>query len=532
VAVATATVAHWWRTVRAAGPRRLVYEGCLALGVAASTTAMTLASGQVAPALVVLSALCALVLVPLRLGYPGGTLLAAALVGVLTNTSGGVLRLVLSISAGYRMRGLARAALAFSGVLVGQVGQLWLWGAAPDWPILLLAVSGFLMIDLLPAVVAQMVSQRRQLLVAMDERNAYLRDQQTVIAERARARERDRIARELHDSLGNRLTLMSLYAGALRTTSGRHQESTLELLRLTSAAAMAELRQILGILHQSDQSDQSGVAEVSLSLDRLDELVDAARSTGTPITLERAGTPGTLPPIVEHAAYRTVQEGMTNALRHARGAAVRVTLRYEPDAVIVEVVNGPGAPHDAPTSGQGLIGLAERVRLAGGVLYHGQEPERGFRLAATLPSVARTPGSRPEPAGGPAPATDDVSYHLRRSARRSRTWLAALAAGLVVVMCGLSTVALGLAFLGQTVSRRTYDDLRVGQDEDQVRSLLPRSSEAVTDATGGPPTPAGASCVAYRAAAANLVGRSTVVYRFCFRDGTLVTKEALADGGR
>jgi signal transduction histidine kinase len=533
-------VARWWNTARAAGRWRLAYEGSLALGVAAVTTVASLASGNTAPTLAAGFALSTLVLVPLRLRYPAGALVAAAAIGAIANTQTTLLLFVLSVSAGYRMSSFPRAALAFAGVLLSQLGRWW-WADLWYWPFALLGTSSFLMVDLLPAVVAQMVSQRRQLLAGMHERNAYLRDQQAVVAERARARERDRIARELHDSLGNRLTLITLYAGALGTAPAGQREETVDLLRATSATAMAELRQILGILHQSDRSED---ADANLSLDGLDQLVDAARSTGTRVTLRSEGTSGQLPSIVEHAAYRTAQEGVTNALRHARGAAVRITMRYEPDAVVVEVVNGPGAPHDTPTTGQGLIGLAERVRLAGGVLYHGWEPDAGFRLAATLPLAVRPPEPHPaEPAGArtparaptpdptPTPATDDVSHHLHRSAQRSRAWLLALSAGIVALVCGLCAGTVGLVVHHQTVSPATFDALRVGQDEDLVRTQLPERSAAVSAATGGSSPPTGASCVDYYAATPDLLRLGHRVYRFCFRDGTLLTKEAFTDGG-
>jgi DNA-binding CsgD family transcriptional regulator len=116
-----------------------------------------------------------------------------------------------------------------------------------------------------------------------------------------------RIARDLHDSLGHQLTLTSLYAGTLGSADEQQREATVGLLRTTSAAAMGELRQILGILHQEDGGEQ-GTAQ---PLSSLDDLIGAAASAGATITLSRDGEPRPLPPLVEHAAYRVIQEGVT-----------------------------------------------------------------------------------------------------------------------------------------------------------------------------------------------------------------------------
>jgi hypothetical protein len=204
---------------------------------------------------------------------------------------------------------------------------------------------------------------------------------------------------------------------------------------------------------------------------------------------------------------------------------VRAAFRYEEDALIVEVVNGPGRPHDGPTSGQGLYGLAERVRIAGGVLYHGPEPDGGFRLAATLPLTSTAPRVTEPSTAEPAPR-DDFGAALQRADQRRRVWTVAAALGVLLVFA-LCAGGVWLAARQQTVSRQTYDGLRVGDTVTAVRKRLPDRSAQLHPSRVSP-APPGAECVVYRAAP-ELKGRAPAGYRFCFRAGALISKETLDD---
>ncbi|MCA2212297.1 sensor histidine kinase [Jidongwangia harbinensis] len=505
------TAQRWWRAVRSAGPGRLTYEGVLAVAVAAVSVLVSWWLDDGSPAWIAASAAAILVLVPLRLVFPAGTLLAATALGAAEPTTN-LLLVVLCFSAGYRIRGTVRTVAVFAVVLLAPLAAdlgTTVDGGTGVW---ILALAGFLVANVLPAVVGRVVRQRRQLLDLLQERNVHLRNEQGAVADRARARERARIAGEMHDSLGHRLTLISMYAGALRSATD-HPDATVEVLHQASVTAMAELRQILGVLRH-DEDD--GPAEAS-ALDAVEDLVAGARSAGARIELTRTGAPVGLPPMVEHAAYRTLQEGVTNALRHARGSTIRMTVRYEPDALVAEVVNGPGAPAGTPTGGQGLYGLAERVHLTGGLLYHGREADGGYRLAATLPLDVRTP----EPHLPPPDPADAMIDDLHRAARRrSRRWIAALALGSLAVV-GLCFGGGVLLLRQQTVSAETFASLRVGDAEDRIRARLPEPSAPA------PGSPAGTTCLDYSATPQTPLGATDAYYRLCFRDGVLITKEGV-----
>ncbi|MFI5933905.1 sensor histidine kinase [Actinoplanes sp. NPDC051494] len=514
---------RWWAAVRGAGPARLTYEIGLAL-LLGVISAVSAAGAGAAPALLaVVVAVTALVLVPLRLVYPAGAFAAATLAGTVTGGQNSIVLMVLGIAAGYRMTRLWRTAAAFTvGLLC--VGVMLLYEGVFDLGSIVFLVADYLVFAVLPGLVALIVGRRRRLVTAMHTRNVQLHDQQAEVARRARERERTRIARDLHDSLGHQLTLISLYSGTLATADEAQRRSTVELLRATSAAAMGEMRQILGILHEEDGGQRS----VAQPLSSLDDLITSARSTGAEVVLHRDGDSRPLAPMAEHAAYRVIQEGVTNALRHARGGAVQVSLRYEPDALIAEVVNEPGRRHDGPTSGQGLIGLGERIRLAGGVLYHGRTPDGRFRIAAMLPYDGQTSdGQNPDGQPPAVAAAGDYSQQMYRSVQRSRIGLIAAGVGVAAVagLCG------GVLILGETVltvDRDTYDAATVGQREDEARDSLPDPDAATVGAVGGGPAPAGATCVDYPGSFVEQLRDphpGDLHYRFCFARGVLAAKQ-------
>ncbi|MET0495945.1 MAG: sensor histidine kinase [Actinoplanes sp.] len=519
-----AVAAAWWGAVRAAGPGRLAYEIALAAALSGSTAGLSLFRGD-PPVEVAGLAVLDVALVGLRHRFPGPVLVVAAAVGAGAGRFDTALLFGLAYSAGYRIRGSWRLAGTLVAVLVCQLAGSRLEAGTLSLAQVLFTAGLFVVMVVFPATLARLSAQRRRILTLMHERTLHLSEQQQIVAERARVREANRIAREMHDSLGHRLTLISLYTGALRSAPERPDE-TLRLLHATSTSAMDELRDILAVLR--DESPEEEPRQRATLAD-VESLLADARSAGVHVTFARSGEAVEVPAMVDQAAYRTLQEGITNALRHARGSAIQAALRYEDDALILEVVNGPGRPHDGVTSGQGLYGLAERVRIAGGVLYHGAEPGGGFRIAATLPLTGVAPRAG-EPRGTETAPADEFGEDLRRVDQRRRAWTATVVLSVLLVLA-LCVGGVWIGVMQRTVNRETYDELRIGDAAAAVQRKLPDRDDQIDPDTAVPPAPPGGDCVAYQAAPTLRGGRRDEGYRFCFRAGALISKETLDDAG-
>ena len=209
-------------------------------------------------------------------------------------------------------------------------------------------------------------------------------------ARAAVAEERRRIARELHDVVSHSISVVAIQTQAVRRRlpAGLEREADdLRAVETTARQAMAEMRRLFGVLR--DDGDPAALAPQP-GLDQLDPLIAQARAAGLTVDLVTTGEPVVLPPGVDLAAYRIVQEALTNAMRHAGADQVAVGLDYLGDALVVSVEDdGRGVPGDrdaAGGSGHGLVGMRERVRLYGGTLDIG--PARrgpGFRVHARLP---------------------------------------------------------------------------------------------------------------------------------------------------
>lgn len=211
----------------------------------------------------------------------------------------------------------------------------------------------------------------------LTRQDEYLRRERELVAERERLRERLRIARDMHDSLGQALSLVSVQAAALEVASlPPDQLRVVRDLAGAARAAMDELHVAVGRLRRDD----------SPGLEAIDALVAEFRRAGVAVRLERSGRAAPLGGAdAGHTAYRVVQEGLTNASKHAPGSTVTVSLDWQPDALLLGVDSAARGPADtASTGGSGLTGLAERVHLAGGLLRIHDEPHT-FRLVAMLP---------------------------------------------------------------------------------------------------------------------------------------------------
>ena len=202
-------------------------------------------------------------------------------------------------------------------------------------------------------------------------------------ARRRAVEERLRIARELHDSLTHSISVIQVQAGvAVHLARKRGEEVPPALLAIEEAGADAarELRETLGVLRTPDDCDGSG-------LGHLDGLVARARAAGLNVTVTVTGPRRPLPAEVDQAAYRIVQEALTNVGRHAGDARACVQLRYAPDALTVQVDDdGAGTGSRAAGPGLGLIGMRERVSALGGRLHAGPQERGGFQVRAELPA--------------------------------------------------------------------------------------------------------------------------------------------------
>jgi signal transduction histidine kinase len=231
------------------------------------------------------------------------------------------------------------------------------------------------------------VRSRRQLAVALADKNVLLEHEQEARAKQAVAEERTRIARELHDVVAHNVSVMVVQAGAERRSLGDERPETreaLETIEQTGRQALTEMRRLLGMLRKDD--DELALAPQP-RMEHLELLVSQVREAGMPVELEVEGEPEPLPAGVDLSAYRIVQEALTNALKHAGPARALVRVRYGRDELELEIVDdGPGLGAEATNGGgHGLIGMRERVSMFGGDLAAGARSGGGYSVHARLP---------------------------------------------------------------------------------------------------------------------------------------------------
>ena len=244
---------------------------------------------------------------------------------------------------------------------------------------------------------------QRDLVASLHERAARLEAERRLHEEAAREAERRRIAREMHDVLAHRISLLSVHAGALEFRPDAPPEEIARaagVVRGAAHAALQELRDVIGMLRDEGDGDgapgsDDAVAPPQPTLCDLPALVEESRAAGARVALTLGVTGGdAVPAGVGRTAYRIVQEGLTNARKHAPGAAVEVAVTLEDAGLVVRVasraavgVGARGGVERPPGAGTGLIGLRERVALAGGTLAHGPDAASGdFVLRAVLPA--------------------------------------------------------------------------------------------------------------------------------------------------
>jgi signal transduction histidine kinase len=324
---------------------------------------------------------------------------------------------VVTASVAVRRRWPAAVGFVVQGVLVleGQVATLpagavtaaWfcaLYALAvwTTWPWFLAGLAWFVLTDMLPTLgdaaevrdignftaVVLLIMVFLRVLVGRRDRQLQVAERERDLARReAVVEERARIARELHDAIAHHVSMIVVQAGAERRVLDPAHDSTREVLSTIERigrSALTEMRRLVGML-RTDQPDellpQPSIADVPT-------LVEQLRAAGLPVDLLIEGEPRELPVGIELSAYRVVQEGLTNALKHGDGAHVTVHISYGPQSLALEITDaGTGRPPaDLPSGGHGLVGIRERVALYGGELEAGEDAGGGFRLRVLLPT--------------------------------------------------------------------------------------------------------------------------------------------------
>jgi signal transduction histidine kinase len=218
-----------------------------------------------------------------------------------------------------------------------------------------------------------------------EARAAHAEREREVAARIAVAEERARIARELHDVVAHSVSVMVLQVGAVRhklPDTLADERDALRGVEKTGRAALAEMRRLLGAMRREGDDVELGPQP---GLDGLDALLEDVDRAGLPVRLDVEGERFPLPPAFDLSAYRIVQEGLTNALKHARASHADVVLRYAPDQLEIEVRDDGQGSSTSDGHGHGLVGVRERVKIYGGEMTADGEPGGGFVLRARLP---------------------------------------------------------------------------------------------------------------------------------------------------
>ncbi|MFC7490062.1 MULTISPECIES: sensor histidine kinase [unclassified Knoellia] len=298
----------------------------------------------------------------LALGYPYGPVFVAY--AVLT---------VLNIARGRRWVAWGAAALP----VVGQVARGWV---APEAKWSWAGTGGLVAWLLVALAVAELVRARR-------DRFAAARTAHRESVRRREGEERLLIAQELHDVVAHHMSLINVQAGVALHLAQRerpeHVEPALRAIRDASSEALAELRSLVDVL-RSDHAPAPRAPTVRLAA--LGDLVDRSRAAGLEVRVVRSGTQRELPAAVDLAAYRIVQEAITNVVRHAHAQHATVTLDHDTDLTVTVEDDGRGADPDALVHGNGISGMTERARALGGSVAIDRSPLGGLRVRASIPA--------------------------------------------------------------------------------------------------------------------------------------------------
>jgi signal transduction histidine kinase len=265
------------------------------------------------------------------------------------------------------------------------VTQAW---TIDSWNEAFASLGGAALVVLLPGALGAWARTRAELLSALRERAERAEAERELMAREAVLSERTRIAREMHDAVGHRVSLMVLQAGAIEMAAGDPAKVEQLACNVQTAGrqALDELRQMVGVLRGSEGGDDAPLGPQH-GLEDLPLLVAQSREAGMDVEL-RATDDRPVDPVIGRAAYRIVQEALTNGGKHAPGARVSVDVERHDDELLIRVVNGAATEPagDAPGGGFGLVGLGERVRTLGGRLTAEPRLDGGFVVEAVLPT--------------------------------------------------------------------------------------------------------------------------------------------------
>ncbi|MEU3724692.1 histidine kinase [Streptomyces sp. NPDC031705] len=376
-----------------------------------------------------------------------------------------------------------------------------------------------------PGLVGTVYGQQARLLLALRERGDAAERARRFADSEARTHERSRIAAEMHDLLGHRLSLISLHAGGLELALGACDPELREeaaLVRRTTGDAMRELRQALGVLGPLGRDTGPDVlTDATGTRADVEALVAESRDGGIAVRLEWSGPDlDARPPQVRRAVHRVVREALTNVHRYAPASHVLVRVEHGERTVRLTVRNGASAASaaapDGVGTGRGLPGLRERVQLLGGVFEAGALPSGGFLVSAAVPAEPEDAVARNASAGGvaatPPEAFDGSVGALGRGPRTVRAVASGLGAAALWVLMALSVTMVysqprGVVPPPTPRLGMTYQELKGVFDSPAVRAA----------ATGHePPRPVGAAGCVYPAAGPGPRPGAFAVTRYCF----------------
>jgi signal transduction histidine kinase len=367
----------------------------LLLGISALTglTVWGQASSGGSTGLLVLAVVVGVIscaLVPVTLCWPVAGAAALSVLAALSPAATPAATVAVLLVA-QRRRFAVALAVAGAGVVAHAIRGAWqpITGLPYGWWLVLVVVAYAALVGW-----GALSQARGRLIDSLRERAERAEAEQDRRVAEARALERARIAREMHDVLAHRLSLLATYSGAIEFRPDASPEQLRQaagVIRAGAHQALDELRQVITLLREDDAEDCAVLLPPQPGLADLPRLVEESRAAGTSVELrEKLADPADLSPVLGRTIYRVVQEGLTNARKHAAGQPVDVVLDGEPGGrVRIEItnsvpMNGSGRPA-APGTGMGLVGLAERVGLAGGQLDHERTAKGEFHLRAWLP---------------------------------------------------------------------------------------------------------------------------------------------------
>ncbi|MFB6676993.1 sensor histidine kinase [Streptomyces sp. NPDC056390] len=443
--------------------------------------------------------------------WPATAFLLAAAPGIATSPSlftlsYGCALAVFAFLLGLRGRATGIALLSFAAVAAAGTAKIAVRQVDPaaEW----LVLMGMLLFGaVFPWLIGRYWRQSRELTAAGWARAEQLEREHRIIADRARLRERARIAQDMHDSLGHELSLIALRAGALQVAPGMaetHRTAAAEL-RAAASDATDRLHDMVGLLREDDEP-----APLAPPGESIAALIERAADSGLPVTLHRtneAGTTTSTTHTTSRTTYRVIQEALTNAAKHAPGAPVTVEHAQNETGTTVEITNGRPRHRPGPAgSGTGLIGLRAGVTALGGSFEAGPHAE-GYRVRADIPT---------RKTAGPDTATPGALFTSARRLAHRRVGVAFGAAAVVgAVLIGGAFAWYAYTKTHAVLTPTAYAALKIGTPLEETVPRLPDRtiSDPPVDRAPTPPPP-GTDCRYYRASGELFVPVDH--FRLCF----------------